>query len=365
VHSFISNFEVPTMAPWRRSPLSLRRQSPAPTPADRIPRGIGRAWLLALLGTVLVLAALQGACRHWGVSPAIQDDQRLWAAARDGMRRDDPNQVALVGTSRMRLDFDVPEFSHAMGGAPVAQLAVEASEGLLMFEDLSRDVHFRGLVVFDVAPWGVFGNMSVHDQASKDYLAYRAHEPWIAPLDARLREAAQLGFAFGKISYSALLGNLRSLRWPSPSAFIVNSDRSVCVDWSRTSAEQLRKPMRHMMTPGSCASPQQLRDNLIEFEAMIRRIESRGGRVALVVLPSTGPLGDAERMACPREQYWDVLAATTSAVTLNWMDDPRLRRFQCPDGSHLDMRDQAEFTRIVVEDLRGKLQAQYATAAGR
>jgi hypothetical protein len=292
------------------------------------------------------------------MQPAISDDQNLWASVRDGMRRDDPAQIALVGTSRMRLDFDTREFSRDMGGAPVAQLAIEGSEGLLMFEELSRDDHFRGLLVFDVVPWSVFADMNEHDRTSTDYLAYRAHRPWIAPIDARLRNAVQMTFAFEQITYRRLMKDLRSRRWPRPLPTTMDSDRAIRADWSRASRQELNQPMQYLMEPLSYARPPQVRENLAQLELLIRRIESRGGRVALLVLPSTGPLGDAERAACPRERYWDVLAATTSAVTLNWMDDPRLRKFQCPDGSHLDMRDQAEFTRIVVEDLREKLQTR-------
>jgi hypothetical protein len=121
---------------------------------------------------------------------------------------------------------------------------------------------------------------------------------------------------------------------------------------------QLREPLAHLMKAGTCASPEHLGQVLNAFETDVRRIQARGGRVALVSLPSDGVIGAGERAACPRDRYWDVLAQRTSAVTFNWLDDPRLQKFKCPDGSHLDMRDQVEFTRLFVEDLRARLQAQ-------
>ena len=246
-----------------------------------------------------------------------------------------------------------------MGGAPVTQLAIEGSEGLLVLEDLSRDVHFRGLLVFDVLPWNVFNDMTRHDDTSRAYVSYHSGEPWIARIEAGQRRMVQSTFVFNQVTSERLIQVCAQRGGRTSSAYMLDPDRGCRIDWSRVSAAQLHKPMEYLMPPGSCASPEQLRDNLKTLDAMVRRIESRGGRVALVCLPSTGAVGEAERIACPRDQYWDVLAATTSAVTLNWMDDPRLRKFRCPDGSHLDMHDQVEFTRIVVEDLRAKLQLRY------
>jgi hypothetical protein len=352
------------VTPSGHAPRFPRRHAAPSAAAHRLPGGIGRASLFALLATVIVLAAVECWCRARGISPEVQDDQRLWASVRDGMHPDDPAQIALVGTSRLRQDIDVRTFSQGMGGDPVAQLAIEGDDGVLIFDSLSRDVHFRGLVIFDVAPWTFFSNVTKPDETSIEYLAYDAHKPWIDPIEQRLCTATQLSLAFRRLSYDAALGAIREHKLPGPTGFMVDPDRGRRVDWSLVPQRIIDEPVHRLMPPGTGASAQRLRENLNGLEATIRRIESRGGRVVLLSLPSTGAVGAAERAALPRERYWDVLAATTSAVTLNWMDDPRLGRFQCPDGSHLDMRDQAEFTRIVVEDLREKMQTRYATAAG-
>jgi len=320
---------------------------------------MGRAWLIGLVGAVAILAALEFTCRRLGLRPMVKDDERLWALARDNMRPDDPDQIALVGTSRTHQDFDPKIFSHEMNGAPVAQLAVDGSTGLLVLDDLSRDEHFRGLVVLDVVPWAVFGNMNYQDPASRAFLDYHGHESWATAFEGRIRVVEQLAFAFHQLNFRNLVRDIRKHRRPNWSqAYISEADRTAGVHWSLTTSEQMEVPQAHLMTATTCVPPSLLPENLKTLETMIKRIEARGGRVALVVLPSTGIVGDHEHAFCPRDRYWDVLAAETSAVTFNWMDDPRLSKFKCPDGSHLDMRDQPEFTRIVVEDLREKLRAR-------
>jgi hypothetical protein len=310
-----------------------------------------------------VLTAIERGLRGWSIKPKIQDDQRLWASVRDGMRSDNPQQIALVGTSRMQLDFDLHEFSRDMGNAPVAQLAIVGSAGLPVFEDLSHDVHFRGLVVFELVPWTLFGHGPPSDSTAIEYVNFQSHQTRIAPVEARLRTEVQRVFAFDKLRFQDLLEGLVDRRTPSSLGYTLDPDRGYHVDFSKVSQAQLRLPLANLMNLGTSGSPEELKENLRAFEADVRRIQARGGRVALVVLPSDGAVGAAERAACPRERYWDVLAAETSAVTLNWLDDPRLRKFKCPDGSHLDMRDQVEFTRIFVEDLRTKLAAQHPSPA--
>jgi hypothetical protein len=51
----------------------------------------------------------------------------------------------------------------------------------------------------------------------------------------------------------------------------------------------------------------------------------------------------------PREQYWERLVAGTSALTFHAEDVPALASFAYPDGSHLDMKDTATFTRLLAD----------------
>jgi len=371
VLSSISNFEPATTAPVpKRRPApsltsacevdrGLPRHARSAGPADRVPREMGRAWIIALIGTLAILAALEFNCRRHGLRPMVHDDQQLWGLARDSMHRDDPDQIALVGTSRGHNDLDPKVFSHEMGGAPVAQLAIEGATGLLVLDELSRDEHFRGLLVFDLVPWGVFGDMTHQDATERTFVESHLHVSWVTPIETRIRIALQLAFAFGQMSLRDFVQDRfthRPPNWSQP--YIIEPDRSAGVHWSLATPDQLKWPQHYAIASTPGVPPTLRQENLQALESMIERIQARGGRVVLVSLPSTGIVGEVEHARWPRDRFWDVLAAQTKAVTFNWMDDPRLSKFNCPDGSHLDMRDQAEFTRLVVEDLREKLRTR-------
>ena len=76
--------------------------------------------------------------------------------------------------------------------------------------------------------------------------------------------------------------------------------------------------------------------------------------MALVQLPTSGANWSVPEAYCPKARCWDVLTAATSATTLHFRDVPELRRFEVPDGSHVDRRDTERFTRILFRELEAK-----------
>ncbi len=64
---------------------------------------------------------------------------------------------------------------------------------------------------------------------------------------------------------------------------------------------------------------------------------------------------DIEEERYPREFYWDVFASRTRAVALHLEDDPVFSAFDCPDGSHIDVRDAPAFTSALAQLVRRNL----------
>ena len=62
----------------------------------------------------------------------------------------------------------------------------------------------------------------------------------------------------------------------------------------------------------------------------------------------------------PRRLYWDAFAARTRAHVVHFRDVPAMAGLSCPDEMHLDQRDQAAFTRALVDVMRerGALQGR-------
>lgn len=82
-------------------------------------------------------------------------------------------------------------------------------------------------------------------------------------------------------------------------------------------------------------------------EAATRAIQARGGVVIFVRFPSCGERHAREEKSFPRVAFWDRFADRTSGRTVHFSDYPSLSGYECPDGSHLDVRDTEAFTRAL------------------
>ena len=60
-------------------------------------------------------------------------------------------------------------------------------------------------------------------------------------------------------------------------------------------------------------------------------------------LPTSGKLHDELERCKPKREFWNKFAAATSAETIHFQDVPTLADFECPDWSHLDVRDAPRF----------------------
>jgi len=90
------------------------------------------------------------------------------------------------------------------------------------------------------------------------------------------------------------------------------------------------------------------------LQKAVAKIQNRGGDVVLVRLPTGSRLWANRDAVFPKDRYWDVLAARTSALTLHFKDVPEMQGFHPPDESHLDYRDAPSFTRSFVTALRAR-----------
>ena len=70
---------------------------------------------------------------------------------------------------------------------------------------------------------------------------------------------------------------------------------------------------------------------------------------------SSGALYDAEEHKMPRDRYWDGFVRRVAAPALYFKDVPALAELECPDGSHLDLRDTGMFARVFAAELKKRL----------
>src|SRR5688572_2540051 len=99
---------------------------------------------LALLLTFIVLGGIELYWREAGLEASINPsaDKALWAFQRIRVN-DDPDALAIVGTSRALYDFHQKTLSEETGYTHVRQLAIAGSHPLATLEDLADDPQFK------------------------------------------------------------------------------------------------------------------------------------------------------------------------------------------------------------------------------
>jgi hypothetical protein len=320
-------------------------------------------WVLALLITVALLGSWEVAGRRAGFVPSITDDVQAWTVMRG---RVSDGSTVVIGTSRAQADLDLRVWADEVGGASPVNLTIAGGSVLPVLDELADIETFRGLVVADIIPRIEFDATRHREELTAPYLS--AYED-VRRSPARYAEAhlrsAMPGMVFKNngLSPRRVIGSVVAvvrgfrppeLLLPTPPYFSIRGDRYMSLDFSDVElAERVDMLIEHITQRGHPAVGSEVDDVLARVERAVRRIEDRGGRVVLVHFPHCGAIEELEERTYPRPQYWDRLESLGVGETIYTADRPSLGGFDCPDGSHLDTRDSAEFTRALVRIVVG------------
>ena len=330
----------------------------------QIPTGRwGATWLVALALAIAATWRLEHLTRAGGQRPSVIDDPFLWSLTRreidaergDG-RRDGRRIVALLGASRMALGYSAEAFAEAAPGLRGLQLAISDYLPFEVLEDLAGDEAFRGVAVLDIIEPEVADPLPIDGEP---YVA-RARTLWRAPgalANRYLASHVQAHLAVLAVGGRRIVTSLAGKRrWPDPAWVVIDRERASHGDYSLATPAALRAraDRRLAVFPPALPADAWLAALDRHLEPMIRRIRARGGDVVVVHMPVGGRLARKIDEVYPRRQYWDVFAARTSAHVIHFRDLPAMADLPCPDEMHLDQRDQAAFTRALVEAMRAK-----------
>jgi hypothetical protein len=87
-----------------------------------------------------------------------------------------------------------------------------------------------------------------------------------------------------------------------------------------------------------------LSKNIAMLKNSIGRIRQRGGEVLFTRFPvSPNSLAESNHYF-PRKKYWDEILATLNVTGIHFNDFEELKSFECPDDSHIDMREKLRFS---------------------
>jgi hypothetical protein len=349
--------------------------SDAPPLCRVAPSGLRAGPLLAAaLAALLFAAGLEMCLAARGYVPAPADSVALWVRERARAAALGDRALVLIGGSRIQLAADLDVLRRETGLEPV-QLAIDGSSFVPVLEDLAADPAVRGTIVVDFSEHLLLGR-DARDPALAAVGAWRAHGAapvWtFAGSEERLTRALRSrlrSHADGASPWFSLRN--RVLRdEPIRQYLVMLPDRSRYADYTRvpmpefylgrvarTLGERVRvapgttvaELQAHLRRRVEAAAPllegvPRFLDGVRHLAGLATRIRVRGGRIVFVKLPTSGLITALEERRFPRDRFWDQLARHVGAPALHYADDPALRGFTCPDGSHLDMRDRTRFT---------------------
>ncbi len=316
---------------------------------------------LALLTTVLVLGCLEVFWRTRGHSPNVVDDQRLWATERNRIGVTN-REIALLGSSRMETDISVPTLRRLVPDYRVVSLFVDGTCANATLRDLGADMNFKGVVVAEITSecilFGDEGELSQHSYVRYYHKTYTMDIGLNRSIATFLQEHLTVIDPYlNPIKVMAEFIAEKKIRKPNyVSTF---RDRSRSADYSKLNlekhkAKRLEMVREHYQSLAQEISVSALENRFRDLNEAIVRIERRGGRVVLVRFPVSGEHWLIDEAFFPKSRYWDALGTLTNASLIHFKDSPELRIFQCPDTSHLDVKDTEAFTVALIREIQKK-----------
>lgn len=319
-----------------------------------------QSWLIVVCaGVTLGVAAMAGLevmWRHMGHSPSVVDDEALWSLQRDRIQQGDPHVVVLLGWSRMLYDFAPQVFEREFTPYKVANLAIEGKHPIAVLRDLAADPSFVGVVVCDITYEGVRQARWDEQQPHVDYY----HNTWKVgkKFERWLKNSLQQRFVCIRPTLGSreIIQSLWHDDWPKPFHVVVHANRWWEADFTKADFKRIHEVLRQRAEDAKQAKPipdQQYIDGVKGLETFVQQIQSRGGKVVFVRMP-TGLKPPEDPSQFPKQLGWKELEKHTAAATIHFADVPALSRFICWDASHIDGRDSAAFTVSLGRELEKK-----------
>jgi hypothetical protein len=320
------------------------------TANDRLPTGHGlRVWIAALILFLIAFFAMEAAWRGMGFVPSVTDTEDLWAMQRARVDHAGENTVLILGRSRIQQAF-VPEvFREVCPDYDYIQLAIGGLHPIGSLEDIADNTEFNGVVLVSISTPSLLPELWNQQDPYLDYYRYQ----W-GPLRSggrHIKNFLQDHFVLflpelilQRVAPDLIKGDLE------PQFLLTAPDRTQNVDYHKVDIVkytdmQLRQIQfnldNYVTLPGYANWPK----DLPHIERLVQRIQDRGGKVVFFRMPTTGAYREAEEAAFPRERFWDVFAAQTSAATLHFQDIPAWAAMECAEGTHLHREDAITFTR--------------------
>ena len=325
---------------------------------DYLPRGgWGRTWAFAITLSIVLLTSWDVYWVRQGFEGYISDEEGAWTIARE---RVGPTSTVLIGTSRMQASVLPGEWARVWGGNEPVQLAIISSSPTPILEHIAIDESFRGLVVMDVTSHVAF-DPTLDGEEESYAMIEAARMARVSPakrIDARIGRQVSRAMAFrhpalspGRLIVGAIEG-----RRPQPiSVPAARPDRFLEFDFTKLDAEDRRRRLYRTLAGKDAPTSQAVDDVVARLESAAAAIGNRGGYVLFVHFPRCGEIRVMEETLYPKAVFWARLTSIPSTSNIDMEELDEVRRFQCHDGSHVDIQDAPVFTRLLANEALARL----------
>lgn len=315
------------------------------------------AFLAGLAVSFLGLtAAHEAMLRVAGHEPGIVDDEALWCSVRRQVATLGPDDVVLLGASRMQTDLCERTIADCLPGRRILNLAISGGEtSLPVFRDIVEHERFAGTMILDEteASLATDGSEQAYVDAYRhtftlDRLINRGIETWLQKRLVCLAPEESCVAVWPRLAATG--------RVPPPKPTITSDTRYTRTDFSRIEPAFLDAIRRGKLpAPADPSRLAVLTDRAVtRWLAPLNAYRRRGGRVVFVRLPVSAECWSLENAGQAATTAWCGIMdrLTAPSIPCNASEGGMPEGMSILDSSHLDAADLDRFTRWLCDRLR-------------
>ena len=275
--------------------------------------------------------------------------------------------TVFIGSSRIKFDLDIPTWEKLTGERAV-QLAIVGTSPRLLLQDLAADETFKGKLIVDVTEPLFFSQNPFFHKSAQEAIAYYKKQTPTDKISNQVHLALESKFVFleeRRFSVNTLLNDLEIPNRPGVFSFPsfpkgfewTTYDRQTYMSemfLSDSNNIKRQTEIWSMLIAGDktpLLDGDALQEVFFEIKSAVEKIQNRGGKLVFVRTPSSGPMGEGERIVFSREKYWNEILRVTDSEGIHFDDYPETRDLICPEWSHLSPAQAIGYTQHLVNRL--------------
>ena len=335
-----------------------------------------KTFSLAIALTLITIVLWEFHWRGEGYPIALEDDKHLYAENRAKIEKMGKEDIVLLGSSRVLFDFQLDEFEEVAGRRPV-MLAAAGTNPLAVLIDIVENSSFSGNIILGVTPPLFFS------PPTEEFFFFRRVQLWLQHYHDRtwadrwthtVKKPLQNSFAFlcaseetyyNELDLRTLLETIETpVRVPGEPPFpkfeYLDEDRNVTM-WRADRDTAYARIIKDFWSaiiqppPESLPPPEVIEEGrkgtIALTNGLIKKFESRGGKVILVRCPSSDLFLKVENGGFPRDKYWNALVEKSGCASYHFQDYEFMNRYILPEWSHLNTKDAKKFTTDVARQM--------------